>query len=668
MRTEKQRSTEQYNFANRITILFIVIAVSFFINFAVFSSVQRSQAADALIVDGAGRNRMLSQRIALFAGQVINGETQVRSNLQAAIDLFDVSVHALAVGGSLPGITDEREIPPASPEVLPAIEFADQLWRQYQQAAEVIADGAPEIARGDGASVEVKEAHQFILANAAELLERSNSVVKAFVAENLQKQKRLRAASIALVIFDILLLVLSYVLTRRFIGQFERKQAQNAKLNKDLRREARNLKASNADTEQQLKDLETSQKSMGQQAMMLENQRTAMLNLLEDIESESKVSEEARAKFEGAFDSAPIGIALVSLEGNWLEVNDALPGILGYSKKELLKMNFQQITHAEDLDADLEYVQQMLNGDIHHYQMEKRYIHKEGYPIWALLSVAAVRNDEGQIQYFISQIIDISAQKEIDQAKTEFVSLASHQLRTPLSAINWFTEMLLNEDPGPINEQQRKYLEEVAFGSQRMVDLVNALLNVSRLELGTFAVEPEPTDLGELLKGVVQEMKPMTLKKKQRVLKKIDKTLTNISVDPKLMRIVFQNLVSNAAKYTPEKGAINIELTPITKGKTKHGVKIKQDSILFCVKDNGLGIPASQHDKIFTKLFRADNVRSSDTEGTGLGLYIIKSIVDHVDGQIWFKSEEGKGTTFCVTIPKAGMKVKKGSKQLSGTK
>jgi signal transduction histidine kinase len=238
----------------------------------------------------------------------------------------------------------------------------------------------------------------------------------------------------------------------------------------------------------------------------------------------------------------------------------------------------------------------------------------------------------------------------IDKAKSEFVSLASHQLRTPLSIVNWYTEMLLAGDVGKMNAGQKRYLHEVYMGNQRMVDLVDALLDVSRLERGTFLLKPEPTDAIALARSVMDEQRPLTKAKRIKVTQTYMRHLPLLHADPKFLRMVFQNLFSNSVKYVPEKGKIHLDI---------HADK---RSLFFTISDNGCGIPKAQKEKIFTKMFRADNVQERDVEGTGLGLYIAKLIVDHHGGKIWFESEESKGSVFHVKLPlsysgsKAGVK------------
>jgi len=217
---------------------------------------------------------------------------------------------------------------------------------------------------------------------------------------------------------------------------------------------------------------------------------------------------------------------------------------------------------------------------------------------------------------------------------------------------------------GLLSDEQKKYLNEVAIGNQRMVELVNALLNVSRLDLGTFLVEPEPVNLSEMIKSVIDEMKPGILQRNLKVEESHDENLPEIQADKKLLRMVLQNLLSNAVKYTPQDGGIKMSASIIFKDKIFGGVTMSADSIGIIVSDTGMGIPPEQKDRIFTKMFRADNAREAETEGTGLGLYIIKSVIEKSGGSVWFETEIGKGTTFYVTFELPGMREKVGSRKL----
>jgi len=246
--------------------------------------------------------------------------------------------------------------------------------------------------------------------------------------------------------------------------------------------------------------------------------------------------------------------------------------------------------------------------------------------------------------------VKLEQQKEIDKMKSELVSLASHQLRTPLTSVKWYSKMLLKGEAGELTQKQKRYLGEVFQGNERMIDLVRNLLNVSRIEMGMFSINPKPTDIGEVLGEVIKEQSPFVEEKKHEVVVETPERLPKISTDPVLMRMVFQNIFGNAVKYTPVRGKITCKIDK------------KDKKIIIGIKDTGVGIPEKQQNQVFQKLFRGDNVVREHSEGTGLELYITKAMVDALSGKIWFKSKEGEGTTFWVALPFRGPKTRPGQK------
>ena len=269
--------------------------------------------------------------------------------------------------------------------------------------------------------------------------------------------------------------------------------------------------------------------------------------------------------------------------------------------------------------------------------------------------ITPVNNSQNKIVGGAIILHDITEIKKIDRMKTEFVSVASHQLRTPLTAIKLFVDMLVRGEVGKLNKEQREYLDNIHQSTDRMARLVNDLLNVTRIESGRLRITPQPTEVKRFIKSIIDEAKPLAAAKKIKINFIADaEKWQKISLDQNLMRQVFHNLLVNAIRYSPA-------------GKGKVEINLSKDKNYFitAVKDNGIGIPKKAQGNIFAKFFRADNAVKSITEGTGLGLYVSKMIVENSGGEISFASEEKKGTTFFVKMPLKGMKSKEGERGLA---
>jgi PAS domain S-box-containing protein len=252
-------------------------------------------------------------------------------------------------------------------------------------------------------------------------------------------------------------------------------------------------------------------------------------------------------------------------------------------------------------------------------------------------------------------IHDITHIKQIDRMKTEFVSVASHQLRTPLTAIKLFTEMLMRGEVGDLLKEQKEYLDNIYQSTDRMVKLVNDLLNVTRIESGRLKIDPQPTNLSDFIKSIIAEAGPIAAIKKISIKYDMeDGEMPEIAIDRNLIQQVIHNLLTNAIRYTPaEKNSVDIAL------------KKNKENYVISVSDYGIGIPPEAQGRIFEKFFRADNAVKTETEGTGLGLYVCKMIVESSGGKIWFESKIGKGTVFYVSLPMKGMERKEGERGLA---
>jgi PAS domain S-box-containing protein len=392
-----------------------------------------------------------------------------------------------------------------------------------------------------------------------------------------------------------------------------------------------------------------------EQKRQLEETKKEMSRLMQELNSEKEIIIHEKAKDDAILSGIGEGIVVVDKDSRIIYMNNAAENMIGWKMSEMIGQLYYKVWNVQDDQGNVvsrEIYSALATGKVITATTNYFYVRKDKtkFPVAITISPVIL---EGKTVGVINVFRDITREKEIDRAKTEFVSLASHQLRTPLSSINWYTEMLLDGDAGTITGEQREYLEEIHSGNKRMIGLVNALLNVSRIEMGVFMVEPEPASITEIAGAVISDLTTLFVEKKIAFSTSFEPNLPIVNVDTKLLNIIFQNLLSNAIKYTPVGGMVTVSIK-----------KEEEKFIVIKVSDTGCGIPLNQHSKIFTKLFRADNVIPMDTEGTGLGLYIVKSILDHSGATINFVSEEHKGTTFTIKLPLTGMKKRAGTRAL----
>lgn len=249
------------------------------------------------------------------------------------------------------------------------------------------------------------------------------------------------------------------------------------------------------------------------------------------------------------------------------------------------------------------------------------------------------KDSSGATSSFTLTFTDVTHEREVSQMKSDFVSFVTHQLRTPLAGIKWMLELAAQEPAIPADAAS--YIEDARAAAQRLIQLVNDLLDISRLERGRLTVAAKPIDLAELTREVLAETAVLVQEKGHRVSITGDASLPLALADPQLLRQVVTNLVSNAIKYTPAGGAIAVRIEPDGSG------------LRWSIRDSGIGIPPASQSKLFEKFYRAENVVTLETEGTGLGLYLVRLIMDQLDGKVWCESEEGAGATFFLTLPKA---------------
>jgi PAS domain S-box-containing protein len=354
---------------------------------------------------------------------------------------------------------------------------------------------------------------------------------------------------------------------------------------------------------------------------------------------------EQRAEAEALFMSMGDGAITTDEFGKINRVNPAAQQILGYNESELINAWLPKKITAVSLDdsiinlIDRPITKAFLTGKPITAKMYFRRKDGEKVPVAVTASPLILKGKPlGVIEVFR----DITLEQEVDRMKSEFISLASHQLRTPLSAIKTYTHMLAEGYMGTLNSSQKKSLNTIINASNRMNELISTLLNITRIESGTIAVTPKMVHINSVIQEILPELLVMAEARRiTMTLESSNSERNRIKTDPLIVKEIITNLVSNAIKYTPEEGAVKIV------------VKAKHNEILIEVRDSGWGIPAYAQDQIFSKFFRGQNIVKRETNGTGLGLYLVKGLIDVLGGKVWFTSEETVGTSFFFTLPRS---------------
>ena len=360
--------------------------------------------------------------------------------------------------------------------------------------------------------------------------------------------------------------------------------------------------------------------------------RAALLNVLEDTDELRRSAVDERNKTMAIIENLTDGVILLNKKKQIEIINSPATELFNIGKKEAIGKCFIDLLDIENIP---EIKKILIDKD------RIRNIYREEVATLDGLHLeitSVLLKDEIEEKGFLIIIHDVTKEKLVEKMKTEFVSVAAHQLRTPLSAIKWTIRMILDGDAGEINEEQRELLEQTYISNERMIRLINDLLDVSRIEEGRLLYDQEDARIEDVLDSVIEASQEM-LRNKNMVLEVNKKETPKVKIDKEKIGVVIQNLLENAIKYTEQGGKIKITLDNDEK------------NVIFKIEDSGVGIPKSQQDRIFTKFFRAENVTRMETNGTGLGLYTTKNIVQAHKGQIWFESEENKGTTFYFTIP-----------------
>ena len=336
----------------------------------------------------------------------------------------------------------------------------------------------------------------------------------------------------------------------------------------------------------------------------------------------------------------------LNLQDASVEWNEPLYSQYGYSHTEPTQTLEWWVSHVHPDDAFMleNKVSDLVQGDTDSWQCDYRFRRADGDYNYVRDRGLMLRDRAGKPVRIIGSLLDMTAQKQLDTAKDEFISLVSHQLRTPLTVIRVYGEMLTSGMLGQLTPEQAKWVRNMTNSSARLIDVVGDILNVSRIDLGRVKIATAPHDMTGLTRSCVKDVMPLAAERQVRIRVTCPNDLPLIPLDDTIFMQIVHNLLTNAIRYTqPQLGRVTVSL------------KATKDGYLLAVRDNGIGIPAEARDHVFERFYRAKNALGMEVQGSGLGLYLVKVMSDAYRGKVWFESSVGKGTTFYVQVPITGM-------------
>ena len=368
----------------------------------------------------------------------------------------------------------------------------------------------------------------------------------------------------------------------------------------------------------------------------LEESRRAVLNILEDTEAAKIGVEQEKIRTQIILNNFLDGLLIFGSDQRLWSINPKAEEFLKIKKEEALGLSMTELGKIAKI-KELVVVAKRKNKEIFREELEPQ---EKGLVIEMTIQKVGLLNKPTTDTLVIFH--DITREKVIEQLKSQFVSVAAHQLRTPLSIIKWSLSMMIQGELGDLTDEQKEILEKTNQTNERMIRLINDLLNVARIEEGRFIYRPQTVDFTELLETVLEPIEQLAKEKKVKLEINLTEGVKVVKADTEKLALAVKNLIENAIYYTDSGGRVIVSL------------KRKGNELEFFVKDTGIGIPKDQQHRIFGKFFRGDNAVRKETEGTGLGLFIAKNIIEAHKGKIWFESTEGKGTTFFFSLPVIG--------------
>ncbi len=348
-----------------------------------------------------------------------------------------------------------------------------------------------------------------------------------------------------------------------------------------------------------------------------------------------KVQETLKGKkqLESLLNSIASGIILLDKKGNIILTNPAAEAIMSFSSEEIIGKSHLSLLRNYELSTRVDKV--FKYGEPEGLEITLNFPYEKILDVY----LGPVKSSEGEVFGLVMVLHDITEIRRLEKVRSEFIANVSHELRTPVTSVKGFAETLLEEDSLKDSATAREFIAIINREADRLNRLIGDLLELSKIE-GQGPLKFAPVNLKEVAEEVVKKIKPLVEKKKLTLNLDFPSTSLYVLGDEDKIHQVFLNLLDNSIKYTPENGEIHILL------------KEEEKNILVKVKDSGIGIPSEEIPRIFERFYRVDKTRSRKYGGTGLGLTIVKHIIEAHHGGIWVESEPSRGTCFCFTLPK----------------
>ncbi|WP_407283223.1 ATP-binding protein [Methanolobus sp. WCC1] len=373
--------------------------------------------------------------------------------------------------------------------------------------------------------------------------------------------------------------------------------------------------------------------------------------LADDINNMLNSLEEKEGKYHALFEQSNDAIMIFGPGASLVDMNSKTSELLGYEKPDLFEINIDFLSPEEDSTSLVDIYKQTIRESS--VRSEIKLVLSNNNVIDADISSSIIDKEEGTVQVIIRDITEkkiyeealLHAKIEADAAnrlKSQFLANMSHELRTPLNSIIGFSDMLLLKSFGDINEKQERYLNNVSGSGKHLLNLINDILDLSKIEAGMMSLNTENVVVSELVDEVMGTISSIAVRKNISLKSNIDEKLTTMKADRVKIRQTLLNLLSNSVKFTPEKGSVTLE------------VKKLGNYVLFAVKDTGIGISENDQKYLFYEFTQVDSDHNRKYEGTGLGLALVKKFVEMHGGKVWVKSELGKGSCFYFEIPVDG--------------